>query len=338
MTEAISKGALLALVDEWIGGTGVAVGPRRVKPDLVQYAPLDRSGSLELDGYIHPANSVKQFIFPRHETLYCYKCKGKDVELTDASDEIPRVLVVGARPCDAAALAIVDKVFNWDVKDELYNRRREATTVVTLACREHDSVCFCTSVGLGPAAERGSDALLLGLGDGNYEVRCVTEKGKALFAGRTEASSKTATVPPGPPKKFEPGHVEEFLKENFENPIWKDRPLRCIGCGGCAFTCPTCHCFDIQDERTADGGKRVRNWDGCQFAQFTLHASGHNPRAGTANRQRQRIQHKFRIYPEKFGDVLCTGCGNCVRNCPVRLGVLGVLEAIEAEQAVPVAK
>ena len=39
-----------------------------------------------------------------------------------------------------------------------------------------------------------------------------------------------------------------------------------------------------------------------------------------AQRQRQRIYHKFHIYPEKFGAVLCTGCGNCTRNCPVGPG------------------
>ena len=61
---------------------------------------------------------------------------------------------------------------------------------------------------------------------------------------------------------------------------------------------------------------------------FTLHAAGHNPRSQQAQRQRQRIYHKFRIYPEKFGTLLCTGCGNCTRNCPVGLGVRPVLSAM----------
>jgi ferredoxin len=101
--------------------------------------------------------------------------------------------------------------------------------------------------------------------------------------------------------------------------------LRCLGCGACAYTCPTCHCFDIVDEGNAAGGARVKNWDSCQFPMFTMHASGHNPRSTQGQRQRQRIQHKFRIYPEKFGETLCTGCGNCTRNCPVELGVLNTL-------------
>ncbi len=92
--------------------------------------------------------------------------------------------------------------------------------------------------------------------------------------------------------------------------------------------CPTCHCFDIVDEGNIKGGYRARNWDSCQYANFTSHASGHNPRASQADRQRQRVYHKFYIYPEKFGEVLCTGCGNCTRNCPAGLGILNVTSEI----------
>jgi ferredoxin len=41
--------------------------------------------------------------------------------------------------------------------------------------------------------------------------------------------------------------------------------------------------------------------------------------------------HKFAIYPEKFGETLCTGCGNCTRNCPEGIGVLSV--AMEIDRA-----
>jgi ferredoxin len=82
------------------------------------------------------------------------------------------------------------------------------------------------------------------------------------------------------------------------------------------------------DEGNAAGGERARNWDSCQFSLFTQHASGHNPRASQFNRQRQRVYHKFRIYPEKFGETLCTGCGACTRNCPAGLGILGIATEI----------
>ena len=334
MSEVISRNSLLQLVGEWMTQGKQVAGPVEVKEGIVLYTPLKAADQLVLDGFIHPANSVKDFFFPRHETICVYRFKGHTVELEDREPpETPRV-IVGARPCDAAALPILDKVFNWDYKDKFYNTRRENTVVVTLACTNFDNNCFCTSVGLGPAAERGSDVMLAPLGDNEFEVRCLTDKGKALFAGKTQSSDKTASICEGPAKKVDIEWLEKDLKDKYENDAWKSIALRCLGCGACAYNCPTCHCFDIVDEGTAAGGERVKNWDSCQFGMFTMHASGHNPRNNQAVRQRQRIQHKFRIYPEKFNEILCTGCGTCTRNCPVELGVLNALLELDRKSVV----
>jgi ferredoxin len=163
------------------------------------------------------------------------------------------------------------------------------------------------------------------LGDGAYELRLLSDKGSMLFCGRTETSDRVGAVGQGPEPSIDRRAIQRFLADGFESPEWPAVSLRCLGCGACAYTCPTCHCFDIVDEGVAGSGIRARNWDACQFPMFTMHASGHNPRSGQAQRQRQRIFHKFKIYPDKFGEILCTGCGNCTRNCPVSLGVRPVL-------------
>ena len=74
-----------------------------------------------------------------------------------------------------------------------------------------------------------------------------------------------------------------------------------------------------------DRGVRRRNWDTCQTGRFTVHASGHNPRANQNARFRQRVLHKFSIYPERFGEILCTGCGRCTRACPAGMDIAEVL-------------
>jgi ferredoxin len=324
----ISQRGLSKLVDDWLAMGKRVAGPSRVKPDCVLYLPLKSSDQLLLSGFIRPANSIKEFLFPKHDELFRYRTTAEGVGLFEAEPPHIDQLLVAARPCDAASLPILDCVFNWDEPDEFYNRRRKLTTVVTLACEEHDEYCFCTSVGLGPVAERGSDVLLLELGAGEYEVRSLTEKGRTLMEGRLQTSDRQATVPPGPAKRCNPEVARQFVRENFDSPYWQSEGVTCLGCGSCACTCPTCHCFDIVDEGTADAGARVRNWDSCQFSTFTQHASGHNPRENQPSRQRQRISHKFDIYPEKFGEILCTGCGNCSRNCPVGMGVLSVLAEI----------
>lgn len=328
MSEIISQDLLRQCVGEWLAAGKRVAGPKQVSWNRVLYAPLAMSTELLLNLKERPVNSIKEFFFPKHETLYGYKIEGNDIRLTDPEETLPEQIILGGRPCDAAALPILDHIFNWDFKDSQYNARRAATTIVTIACTTHDDACFCTSVGLAPTAERGSDVLLLPIGDGSYEVRCVTEKGKALFAGKTSPSDKTAPEYAGPEKKIDPTKVGAFARDHFEDPFWQQQTLACLGCGICAYNCPTCHCFDIVDEGNAAGGERARNWDSCQFSLFTLHASGHNPRSSQPNRQRQRVYHKFQIYPEKFGEVLCTGCGSCTRNCPAGLGILRIASEI----------
>jgi ferredoxin len=328
MSEVIAESDLRKCTGEWLAAGMRVVGPKQVKWNRVLYGNLETADVLLLDLQQHPVNSIKELFFPKHEELYGYKIEGNDVRLTETAAPVSPQVLLGGRPCDAAALPILDHVFNWDYKEEQFNARRAATTIVTIACATHDDACFCTSVGLSPASERGSDALLLPFGDGYYEVRCVTEKGKALFAGKTTASDRTATAHQGPEKKIDAAKVEAFARDRFEDPLWKEQTLACHGCGICAYNCPTCHCFDIVDEGNARDGYRARNWDSCQFALFTKHASGHNPRTAQSNRQRQRVYHKFYMYPQKFGDVLCTGCGNCARNCPAGLGVLRIATEI----------
>lgn len=332
MSELLAKSDLLRLVESWLAAGRRVAGPQCVGGDRIQYAWLAKAEPLRTDGFIRPTNSIKEFVFPRHEKLYGYQFKGKQIELIPAELPTTEQIVLGARPCDATALAILDAVFNWDFKDEFYNRRRELTTVVTMACAVHDDFCFCTSLGSGPCDERGSDVLLIPLDGDRYEVRCLTEKGKTLFAGTTTSSTETAKLPEGPPVRFDLDALGEYLARGYDQPDWPAIARRCFGCGACAYTCPTCHCFDIVDEGRATGGFRVRNWDACQFAAFTVHASGHNPRADQSQRQQQRIYHKFQIYPDKFGELLCTGCGNCSRNCPVAMGVLPVLQSLAAKK------
>jgi ferredoxin len=76
-------------------------------------------------------------------------------------------------------------------------------------------------------------------------------------------------------------------------------------------------------------GRRVKNWDCCQYTMFTKHASGHNPREHQSDRYRQRVFHKFKYYPDRFETLLCTGCGRCIRGCGVGMNIGVVLQQID---------
>jgi len=119
------------------------------------------------------------------------------------------------------------------------------------------------------------------------------------------------------------------LEKLFDSDIWNDMHEKCAGCGACAFLCPTCHCFDIQEETHGNEGARVRVWDTCQFELFTRHASGHNPRLSQKARARQRIMHKFCYGIEKFKIPFCVGCGRCVIYCPMNNDLRTILKKIQ---------
>ena len=124
---------------------------------------------------------------------------------------------------------------------------------------------------------------------------------------------------------------DEYRKLNgiFDHPIWKQFASKCIGCGICTYSCPTCYCFDMQDEASFKKGRRVRTWDSCMFAEYTLHASGHNPRQNKNDRLKNRIYHKFKFNVDNFGKFSCVGCGRCITLCPVNVDLIENLSAIK---------
>ncbi|HCD35508.1 MAG TPA: 4Fe-4S ferredoxin [Chlorobium sp.] len=293
----------------------------------------------ELDlNLVLTARTLKELFFPRTEPMFSYSIGKQKIETGEFLPSENPCIIFGARPCDAAGMAIDDELFNWDYRDEYWFRRRDRSVIMTIACKESDDFCMCTSLGLAPDSAKGSDVLLRPLASGNgWRVEELTPKGgkalqpiASLLKEGSEAAAPTAEVP----LLFDLEACTTWLAdpENFESHFWKEISERCIGCGTCTYLCPTCHCFDIQDEGDTYEGIRRKNWDSCSFKLFTMHTSGHNPRATQSARWRQRIMHKFNYFSDKFTVNSCTGCGRCTRECPVDMGVRETLQAISTLQ------
>jgi len=288
--------------------------------------------------YVNPRNSIKEFFLPRSEPLIRFDRGDESIEVREPETGFPSTLIFGCRPCDAASLPIMDALYGWDYRDSFWFKRREATTLVAISCIRADESCFCTALGGAPNGTAGSDMLLTALDGDRFLVEVLSEKGQAvielapnLFAdgeGDKQAACGEAlnTLPP----KLDLDAITKWLAEHFEDEHWAPWSYKCWGCGCCTFLCPTCHCFDIVDEGTYRRGQRRRNWDACQFPLFTLHASGHNPRPDQAARWRQRLEHKFNYYVEKFNFRSCVGCGRCIRHCPVNMNIHAQLQEIAA--------
>ena len=295
------------------------------------YARLAADDRVAIDPRRAPSRlSMKEHFFPKSEVLFEYRREDGGFVLVDRLPEVRPTVILGARPCDAASIGILSKVFNWDYRDEFFNRRVDATIVIGMLCAYRDEHCFCTSVGGAPDSIAGSDLFLVPLNDGALGMRVVSDDGERFVTAYAHLFEWGAPGDPLqvdealtlPSVRFDAEKVRGWIEGHFDDPYWSAASETCLGCARCAFACPVCHCFDIVDEdRTYGSGERMRNWDACQFGMFTKHASGHNPRAARAQRYRQRISHKFAYYPSRFGEVLCTGCGRCTRGCPVGIDI-----------------
>jgi len=286
--------------------------------------------------YINTVRSAKEKFFPVTEPLVKFKIEGKDIQVRDIEPDEAQTIIVGLRPCDAAAFNTLDLLFSYEYKDKFYIKRRENTTIISVACSKCDEACFCTSFGIMPDSLEGSDIQLKTDQDGKYYAETVTEKGKELASKleglkASETEIKSASIYSEVKKKIrqplETDKIKSWLDNNFDSNFWDEYSARCLGCASCAFLCPTCHCFDIVDEMHYNKGFRRKNWDACQFPVFTKHSSGHNPRDIQSKRYRQRVMHKFKYFSERFNKPLCTGCGRCVRACPVNLDIYEVASA-----------
>ncbi len=313
-------------------------------------APVEREG-LRLFRAVRSAEEVgldpgktrwspKEFLFPRTESLYSYTLGAEGPELRDPAPPEREQVLVGVRCCDAAGLARLDDVFlKGGVEDPLFARRRALTTIVAFACNEAEPECFCTAVGGSPMGTDGVDLLVVPLGD-DWLARPVTDKGRALEsdgwspASRADwslAEEQVQRVADGIDRSPVPENLAAILESNFDDPVWKDVARRCLSCSICAYVCPSCSCFDVHHEGNAWGGREFRCWDACTYALFTHHASGHNPRGGPDARYRQRTLHKFAyLAPGEQGLVRCTGCGRCVRLCPVGIDIHGAVRQVAA--------
>jgi sulfhydrogenase subunit beta (sulfur reductase) len=309
------------------------------------YAPgTDQAGEVALREWPQPDPLVleyknfgeppKAFFLPRNQTLLYFR----DGQTVEPNPAVPETFLFGVRPCDARALALLDRVFlDGDQSDPYYARLREKTTVIALACAQAMPSCFCASVGSGPGDGSGADLLAVALESGLL-LKAESAKGEGLLASAVDllaeatpaAVREAAERIQGVTAQLAPVLTADSalrLRGSYDSPLWETAGQKCLGCGTCSFLCPTCHCFDITDEPD----RRVRTWDCCAYPQFTLHASGHNPRPTPKERWRQRLMHKFRYAVENLAVPFCVGCGRCIRNCPVSMDLRMILKEAGAK-------
>ena len=190
--------------------------------------------------------TAKEVVMPVTETLFYYN---EDNYTIPSIDE--RKVLVFMRSCDIHGLDRIDRVYlnNGSDPDFYYKRLRDKVKIVVIGCEESFRNCFCVSFGTN-TTEKYDLGIKVEKGDVFIDIK--DEEFLDIFKGEETdfniefVSSNDVTVTL--PEKLNPLEVAEAE-------LWREYDYRCIACGRCNLSCPTCSCFTMQDIVSQDNGR-----------------------------------------------------------------------------------
>lgn len=279
--------------------------------DLVTFGPISKGDDLELS--VQSVYSPKELLFPVNQTMFYFT---EDRILEAASDPSP--LGIFLYPCDVNGIKRLDSIFldNGPDQDPYYKRIRDKVRFFVLECTQGFENCFCVSMQANTTQDYD---LFLRLGSG--EVRA--EVNNPEFEGVCANYGRQVELEP----KFVQKNVKEVQVPDpekldnsiFDSDLWNEYSRRCIACGRCNLSCPTCSCFTVRDMLYEDNpkqGERRRFWTGCHLDGFDEVSGGIVFRPTKGDRMRYKTMHKILDFKKRFGVDMCVGCGRCDNVCP----------------------
>jgi sulfhydrogenase subunit beta (sulfur reductase) len=307
--------------------SGEVIAPVRTSCGDVLFSTVHSAEEVVWDAP-NPLHPPKAFLLPQTDPLVKIKCNGQGVEVEPIQDGARRFLF-NVRSCDAQGIRFLTQIHEMEPADASYLRRSDNLTIISLACTTPCPLGFCICTDSGPFLRNGYDVQLTPLGE-SYLVEVGSLKGEAavaeepsLFRKATEDEVRQRTNLENAARNHfgeETCHFASAMRRistgRVPEALWERMSDWCLECGACNFVCPTCYCFSVKDLGSNGSWTRCRMWDSCQYAAFTLEASGHNPRAQHKDRMKRRFFHKVSAqYFARDGTVGCVGCGRCIKVC-----------------------
>ncbi len=335
----VNKENIVKLLGDWSKEFTVFVPSRET--GIATIARWDGKDTSFLDWYRNTMVPPKAIFFPSMEEMFSFQKDKQSYHIELPSSDGQKQLIFGIRPCDTNAMTILDKTFEDAYEDPYYLSKRKNTVLVGLGCAKPYDSCFCTSLGSSPTNSANVDLMLTDIGD-EFLVEAITEAGKELITKTSNLEETTETNETRAKEAKEAAYnkitrqldtqdIDKKLLSSFEDQdFWEEIAAKCVSCGICTLLCPTCYCFDINDELIKDRGTRFRSWDSCSFPVYTKMPM-ENPRIEKWRRVRNKVCHKYEFYPMNFDIIACTGCGRCVRQCPVNWDITQTLERVQAK-------
>ncbi len=319
-------------------GWGVEVSPGHYR--------LRRRDDGAAFGHSAGPQSWKQFLHPPRQRLWA---GARDGSVVSEPEETPRYAFLGVRGCDLAAIATLDRVLGrGKYPDNSFVNRRRQLFVVAVNCTEPGGLCFCASMGTGPAVGPGYDLALTERADGDGEPSYVVDVGSSegaevlaavphRAATASESSCARADVADAAQlmgRQMPNGDLRNLLLDARESPQWDEVASRCLTCGNCTMVCPTCFCTSTEDvsDLTGNHAERWREWASCFEFDFTFIHGGGSVRQTGASRYRHWLTHKLGTWHDQFGMSGCVGCGRCIAWCPTGIDITAEMNKMAGDE------
>lgn len=283
------------------------------KQGVTNFEKVKDAGDIVL--HEHSYLPLKRMFFRPRETLFRFD-RGK---LSVPENKERKKIILGAKRCDLNSIMRQDIMFLGETNDVYYKNQRENTLLIGYQCKSaFDKYCFCGSLDL----EDCQDLMLYDRGP-VFLVEATSDKGESFAKKYMKFFTETDSEPTNEEKIIK--NADRLRKKDishlYDSGKWKEGVDQCLSCAACVLLCPSCYCFDIEDENDMNlkSGRRVRNHSSCQLKSFTKVADGHIFRESREDRFKHRIFHQLQWFRERHGMNLCTGCGRCIRFCPTRI-------------------
>lgn len=321
--------------DELPVGWGVDVGPGtyrlRARTDHAAF------------GHSAGPQSWKQFLHPARQRVWS---SDADAD-ADAEPAGAPYAFLGVRGCDLAAIGVLDRVLAGAAHpDGSYTARRDGVFIVGVHCTEPGGLCFCSSMGSGPACGPGYDIALTERAEGaavSYLAEAGSPAGAAVLAAlphraaepaeRRAAVAAVAQAASAMGRAMPSGDLRQLLIDSRQSDHWDVVASRCLTCGNCTMVCPTCFCTSTSEVTDLTGGhaERWMEWASCFELDFTFVHEGPVRKSGPS-RYRHWLTHKLSSWHDQFGSSGCVGCGRCIAWCPTGIDITEEMAAFDRER------
>lgn len=288
-------------------------GPKKVA-DRLLVGEIKEPGKFKLTNE-KPFYSHKQFLLPSPQTLFHY-----DQNKLNKPKAKRKQVLIGIPVYDLKAFTLLHEVFEKDAYFQEIIRR----TIL---------------IGHSPLSEDGSfyeeyeedvlehirfDIFLEFKPKGEFKVFTGSEDGQRILERvgikNYDHVEYAGAVPEEglPPREKED---RQLIKNSRNNNIWKELNKQCIACGKCSLVCPTCFCFNIDDQAGfgKKQGQRIRKWSVCFYDQFSEIAGGEKFLKTIGDRIYNWYEHKFVRIPDEYNLPGCVACGRCIEICPANI-------------------